>query len=146
MTPVALSDVICFCRLFLTSLGPSRIVKFVVCAESSSRVFVSSAHVSALRSVFTVFSRYESMLYTGNQYVIVLRLCFPCQSSYDRLISKRGCSLLFGRHRRQSLAEVFSCVSVRFSLLIEFEAPGVIVGSDGSLCISWSVDSSYSFS
>ena len=68
------------------------------------------------------------------EHVIVLRVCCHRQSSFGTLVGKRGFRFSVDDFVvNRFFTEVASCVSVRFSLLLELEAPGVIVVSVGSL-------------
>ena len=72
----------------LTSLGSSRIVEILACPESSFQGFVSTP-VSSLSRLQQI--RIPDVHW--HEHVVVLRVCFPRRSSFDRLVCKRGCSI-----------------------------------------------------
>ena len=125
-----------FLLMSSASLGSSWIVKIFDCTESSFQGFVSTL-VSSLRSVFTVFKRYESSISIGMStssfFVSVFSVSLRLTGSSATV------AVLFYVDDfvvNRFFTEGASCVSVRFSLLLEPEAPGVIVVSGGFPCIS----------
>ena len=89
-----------------------------------------SKPVSSLKSVFTVFIRYESNLSTSMSTSSFFVSVFPVNlglTSSSANVAVRFSVDDFVVHR--FFMEVASCVSVRFSPSLELEAPGVIVVS-----------------
>ena len=135
MTPISLSEFGSFCRPFSTSLRSSRIVWIFVCPESSFQGFVSNTRVSSLKSVFSVFIRYESTLTTGMSTSSFFVPVFPV--SLRLTGSSANVSVRFSVDDFVvSRFFMASCVYVRFSPLTELEAPGAIAVSGGHPCIS----------
>ena len=104
--------------------------------------FVANAHVQSLKNVFTVFSRYECTLSicmgTLSFFVSVFSIRLRLRgSSANMAVGFSVDDFVVSRF----FTEVLSCVSVRFFSFSELKAPGVIVVSDSSPCISWSSSS-----
>ena len=101
--------------------------------DSSFQGFFPTS-VSSLGSVSIVLGRYDSSVSTGMSassfFVSVFPVCLLLTGSSAKVAVRFSVDDFFVN---RFFTEVSSCVSVRCSPLLELEAPGVIVVSDGSL-------------
>ena len=114
--------------------GADRI--FILC--TSSLQGFSSSPVSSFGSVFTVCSTSVSLISTAMstsllcKSVVFSRLRFTGSSGSETGVAGRFGDFVINRF----LTGTFSCVSVRFSPLLELDGPGAFLVSTGSPCIS----------